>query len=191
MSSSQCHISRVLGDLYECLRRHPHLSNAEKHRILFSYVEDKDKGIQSGYLKLCILEGNEELLELALKAGVDPNTRCVLGSATPMLPLSEVVANERSVRMLDMLIEKGADVNACNDPYYTVLSQAIWHESSIFIALLRHGGKLPDDYHHRCRRRTTAYQWRLDMIDRVDAMIVLVWMEILPVDLLRVFITYI
>ena len=162
-----------VGALYTNLDLDDHLSNEAKHELLFTHVSNKDTYVQGEYLRLCIKSGNVELLKLALGAGIDPNVDC--GGFVHGHPL-HLAADMESPEMVNILIEKGADVNMLDSIGLTPLAYVHSTSMATILALMRHGGKSTD-------RRLIPRQQR-QLVDYVDMMILLVKMKILPKDLL-------
>lgn len=87
---------------------------------------DKDYAlIEAIYLR------SEELSELLLKHGANPNIRSVSDKATPLL-IAVIRGNyDKGDSLVEMLLKYGADVNTpCTDDNDTLLKEIVWYDKA-------------------------------------------------------------
>ena len=124
------------------------------HQCLMPSVLQGDQDYQAHYLLLCVCWKRDDLLLLALQAGINPNhyVRFLRKSTA----LHEAVRS-LNVKMVNDLIQFGADANALDGGGWTPMMH-VMHSYPMTMLLLRHGGKaIPllydDNLQHRWIQR--------------------------------------
>jgi ankyrin repeat protein len=97
-------------------------------------VNGKDAKGTFPLLLACSYKDNDEMIELLLSKGADPNVRGPNGES----PLG--LAAKYSLKTVQMLVDKGADVNAEDNAGFTALRWAKEMEQSEVIKFLKEQG---------------------------------------------------
>ena len=83
------------------------------------------------------------MVELLLKHGADPNATCGIGQDTAL----HKAVQDGHTRVIEILVDAGADINAQDKWGATPLDRALMCEHSDVAAILRrHGAKASDGY---------------------------------------------
>ena len=110
-----------------------------------NYVGTNDH-LKCPILISAIMKGNEQMVELMLRKGANPNCKCAFSNGS-YSALSDAIAEWPNDKIARMLIDAGADVNyvdTCDNLKYPVLIHAIVKGNEQMVELLLRKGANPN-----------------------------------------------